>query len=199
LSRVQQAIVQLMQAELDARPEWDEVPQLYRLMLRGGEPALVPLSDTNGYWLAGAASGLSPVETLAHFAMTMALVAQRHGPPDGEMPSGVLHGMAFRHEGWHVETHPADKFATRRAHQLAEEHQLKRHPAREEVRIFVAVDRASITYQAMTYRSGAHEPELVIMPRGGQAEATGTVPDSLDLMVSTLCGVPLLPRTEYRP
>jgi hypothetical protein len=198
LSRVQQAIVNLMLAELESRPEWNEIPQLYRLMLRGGDPALVPLSDTNGYWLAGAASGLTPVETLAHFAMTMALVAQRNGPPDGGLPGGALHGFAFRAEAWDVETAPSDKFGQRRADQLAQEGQLKRHPARREVRLFVAVDRASFTYQAKTFRSGI-EPELLIMPRGDSTEATGTVPDSLDLMVSTLCGVPLMPRTEYRP
>jgi hypothetical protein len=197
VTRVHDKIAALLGAELEAREGWDECPQLYRLVVRDTGPELHPLTDSAGYFVAGQAAGLSPVDTLEHFAMTMALVAQRATAPDEAMPTGILHGMAFRHEGWHIEA-PVKGFGARRALQLAGEHQLKVHPAREEVRLMVAVDRARFTYQAMQ-RRGSAAADTMIMPPGGPVEVIGTVASSLDLMVSTLCGVPMMRGTEYRP
>jgi hypothetical protein len=113
-------------------------------------------------------------------------------------PDADLHGMAFRHEGWEVVTDDPhrNRFQARRVAELANEHKLSTHPQRVEIRLMYAVDRAGITYAIQQARGSAEPDRALIFPGSTDALSTGTVVDSLDLMVTTLTGIRLMPRQE---
>lgn len=188
MGKIQEAVADVLAAELAGRTEWDEMPVLYRLHLRDRVPSLVPVDL--GVWAAGL--DMRPPDALAMIADMMVAGNFRPKPDD---PAGALHGMAFRHEGWWA-TQPGGFVVNSPEGRLAmhqgREHLVHTRPDRIEIRIVVAVDRAGITYQVIQPRDQAEPERLIMYPNRGkdQPQATGLVVESLDLMVAQLCGVP---------
>jgi len=198
MGKLHDAIAAEMAAAVEGRVEWDELPMLYRLHLRDRQPRLHPI-DLRTWGHAAIALGMRPPEALSMIADMME--AGRFRPPPDD-PDGVLHGMAFRHEGWWA--YGADgEFALnsaegRLAMHHAKEHLIYTRPDRVEIRMMVAVDRAGITYQVIQPRGEERAERLIMFPNAAPEEphATGLVVESLDRMVAQLCGVPAQPRPE---
>jgi hypothetical protein len=188
MGKLHDAIGAMLCGELDARTEWDEPPQLYRLHVSSGVPRLVPVRIPLPMWEMA-----RPPEVLAFIADGMADHGLRNHEAD-------LHGMAFRHEGWLVEVEePATlgRAEVRRTHEMALDHTLNTHPDRIEVRMLYAVDRAGITYATEVRRGADHARCLVVYPSTDpEVVPTGSVLDALDSMVQTLTSVELAPRVE---
>jgi hypothetical protein len=202
MGQLHDTIVARLAAELEARDEWDEPPALYRLGLRGKQARLVDAEVPLDIWALA-----RPPEVLDRLAGYMA----RGWPLPGGLPPGwELHGMAVRHEGWWVDIEMANLPAAKHAAALAAEHRLVDHPARVEMRMMYAVDRAAITYSSTMYRDQGVAETLIAYPTGRavghgprveealggstgalKVQPTGAVVEALDLMVSVLTGATL--------
>jgi hypothetical protein len=186
MGTVHDAIAACLAAELEQRTQWDEDPALYRLLVRGGRPRLELMRLHESIWDLD-----RPPAVVQHIAATMALNGVRSPDPD-------LFGIAFRHEGWGVDvdpepgtpdTDPAWRARVRAVHADGLAHAIHARPDRYEVRLLYAVDRASVTYQIEQRRGEARATRSVHYP-GADHYVTGGVPQALDLMVSTLTGLP---------
>lgn len=178
MSRLHEEIADMLAGELERRGrDWDEPPALYVLRLRdwGPEARKIPLRDEA--WDTGR-TGRRITDTLHHFAQRLAAnspVVQRYT----DLLMGDVHGVAFRHEGWAMpglERDTAD-------------------PDRVEVRTFMAVDRAQVTYHAMLRRGEDRADRFIIYPNRVKAlDPSGSVIESLDMILAALTGGPPRPR-----
>jgi hypothetical protein len=197
MSKVHDAIGDLLAAEIESRRAWDEPPQLYDLYLDGTRPYLsaVPLPE---YIWDEDATGRRTADTLRMIAEGYRQAARGRPYPDD---SKTLHGAAFRHEGWMVAADKPDELSRRRLGRQARAHRLHEHPARVEVRLISCVDRAGITYMSSLERGGVHARQLVTYPGGDLStgeQLTGTVVGALDVMVAALTGFPAQRRRDDR-
>lgn len=192
MGSVHTAIAAVLAAEVERRREWDETPALYRLHLSAGRPRLAEIPVDPWVWDSG-----RPAEMLEHIGAIWAMNGWRSPWPD-------LFGLAFRHEGWSVdlEEAAADAGSTaafraqaRAVHADALRGRLHARPDRYEVRMIYAVDRASVSYEAVLRRGTDRAARQIFYP-GGDPASEGGVPSALDLMVSTLTGIPAQPRVE---
>jgi hypothetical protein len=181
MAALHDAILAAVVAEVEARTEWDEYPELYRLLVTGGTPRLAAVPFPASVWTMMP----RPPDVLAFLAQTAAAGRTR-------LPGGAadLHGMAFRHEGWRVDVEPDDERAQAEVNAAALDHTLHTHPDRREERIMCAVDRAGITYKVEQLRGEPATGAIVYPGGGGDHDITGSVPESLDLMVAALTGIP---------
>jgi len=181
MSAVHEAILKCLTDNVAARSEWNEPPALYLVILRGGEPALEELPIAEKEWRKAPAPRI--LEQLASGAAVGKLLGTR--PP---MPTG-LHGAAFYSESWTVpmqdvewETVKADAYARR----------VSRRPDRVEVRFMTAVDRGGTQYAVMAPR-GTHTEAHIMYPTTNPEGtfATGSIVESLDILVQALLDVPM--------
>jgi hypothetical protein len=188
MGKLHDAIVALMTDELEARTEWDEPPQLYRLHLTGGAPRIVPVRIPLPLWESGRTPDV--LENIADM-----LTDPRFRPRSVD-----LHGMAFRHEGWEViiddPRDPANRAEAERISEMSKEHTLHTRPDRIEVRMMYAVDRAQITYQAHMTRGDAKASSIISYPGNPAMQMTGSVLQALDSMVASLTGIPQQTRVD---
>jgi hypothetical protein len=207
MGKLHDAIVARLAAELEARTAWDEPPALYRLGLRSKQARLVDAEVPLDIWALA-----RPPEVLDRLAGYM---ANQGWPLPGGLPPGwELHGMACRHEGWWVDVEMADRPAAKYTAAMAAEHRLADHPARVEIRMMYAVDRAGITYSSTLYRDQAEAETMIAYPTGRavvhgprveeamggsdhlSVQPTGAVVEALDRMVTILTGATLPPRAS---
>lgn len=187
MDRVQAAIdAMLKDVAVHAEP-WDGIPRLAMIMLKDGEPYLAEARVPPHAW--GYDRPPRILETIAK-GTAAAYQGQIPGLPRQVAPPG-LHGAAFLFKGWGVfpgpEWSPEEEARFR---DLGDRHMLYTHPDRVEVRIMCGVDRSGRTYQSVVRHDNG---ELV--PTHG-LDVTGTIPESLDQLVSGMLGVDLPPRRE---
>jgi hypothetical protein len=207
MGQLHDAIAAALAAELDARTEWDEHPALYFLALRSKQARLIDVDVPLLFWRAGRAP-----DVLEKLAVSLAVAGVAPNPP----PGWVVHGAAFRHEGWWVDVDMKhDLPAAKHAAALAAEHRLVDHPQRVEIRQMYAVDRAGITYSSTQYRGEGAAETMISYPTGRavahgphveealggttgpmKVQPTGAVVEALDLIVSVLTGVELPARAS---
>ena len=205
MSRQHYAISRALARTIEQRREWDEPPEVYRLHVKQGRALLRPLPVPLVVWDAA-----RPPEVLGQLCEAMVHTGFR--PPPWTEADGELYGVAFRHEGWWVETKPGT-MAHQTARQMGAQHQLYRHPARVEIRMMYAVDREQITYSATQYRADPQTPaeQLIAYPdgrgegfgpkveellasMGAEVHPAGAIVEALDRMVELLLGVKPLER-----
>jgi hypothetical protein len=187
MSRVHDAILDCLTAELATRTEWDEPPALYLIILDGGVPHLDKFPLLDSAWELG-----RPPEVLAALARAWEHSADVIRP---EVPPG-LHGAAFRTEAWRVAL-PVGDPETGAVIRASEEHRLSEHPLRVEERDVFAVDRAGATFM-VTWARGEAEPLRKVAHRrpGSDEGMLGAIPNALDRIVTALLGVPLPARPD---
>ena len=205
MNRTHYALSRALAREVEHRAEWDEPPQVYRVHVKSGRPRLVELPVPVMVWNAA-----RPPEVLERLVDAMRHTGFK--PPPWTERDGELYGMAFRHEGWWVETKPGT-MAHAHAAQMGSEHQLHRHPQRVEIRMMYAVDRNQITYAITQYRADPQTPaeQLIAYPdgrgegfgpkveellasMGAEVHPAGAIVEALDRMVELLLGVKPLER-----
>ncbi len=184
MSRIQRAIMGLLESEVARPREWDGPPGLFLIAMEGATPHLAPLRVPPFVWDAD-----RPPQVLEAIAEGVNAAARRGRAP---APPQGLHGAAFFFEGWQLYNDPADPEAMARIHRLAGQHRLYTHPDRVEVRFICAVDRAGFSYQAALRRDTGELDSEVQRNRTGQS--AGTIPEALDLLVAAILGVDLPPR-----
>lgn len=195
MNKLHEAIADVLAGELERRgSDWDEPPALYVLRLRnwGPEARKIPLRDEA--WDTER-TGLRITDILHGFAQRLATnsaVVKMYT----DLLMGDVHGVAFRHEGWalpDLETLPDLERETAEMSAAAaggHSHSIWQHPDRVEVRTFMAVDRAQITYHAVLRRGEARAERFIIYPnRINALDASGTVIESLDMILAALTGV----------
>jgi hypothetical protein len=206
MGQLHDTIVGELARELEARTAWDEPPALYFLALRGKQARLIDVEVPLVFWKSGRAP-----DVLEKLAVSLAVAGVAPNPP----PGWVVHGAAFRHEGWWVDVDTKDRPATKHAAALAAEHRLVDHPQRVEIRMMYAVDRAGITYSSTGYRGEGAAETMISYPTGRavahgphveealggttgplKVQPTGAVVEALDLIVSVLTGVKLPTRAS---
>lgn len=191
MGRIADEIADALVTEVRHRREWDEPPALCFLYVKGGRAGIreVPLPDV--IWSAGrpplilarlaAVSGSEPVSSLL-----------RNAAPED------LYGAAFRCEAWEViggEPGTADWSETMAD---AQAHRLHLRADRREIRSIFAVDRAGVTYIAVQGRGDDDVRRSIAYPKPG-AGFTGTIPASLDRIVTAVLGVSLPSRRLQTP
>jgi hypothetical protein len=171
------ALLGVLVAETE-RCGWGHEPGLYRIHQLDGVPHLVDMGLH--VWQEASAQ-----DVLGTLAAMMAAGSFRARPGD---PAGELVGMAFRNEAVWVEDDPADAHAMHTTGKLAGEGRLWQHPRRVDISVMIGVDRHGVTYQVIHKRGGSDEAAAII-PGRQDMQAAGAIPEALDAMVATLCGV----------
>ena len=184
------AILAVIEAEVLTRRGWDQPPSLYFLSVRRHGPVLRRATLPPGIWRT-AKRPADVLDALADAAGAGHGLLRAIVPPD-------LYGVGFMSEAWEVITEP-DATEETRARNRADslDHRLHTRPDRIEIRAFVAVDRAGLTYSSAVRRDTGRVSSEVL-PREPDHTALGSIPESLDAIVWALLGVELPARPDER-
>lgn len=182
MGRLQEDILAVLTAELEARTAWDEPPGLYLLYVESGKPRLSQLALPDEIWSLDRPPAV--LDSLSRQAIPVWKAIMPIVPAS-------LFGAAWRYEGWEIQT-PEDATAMqwRRDEQDARRHRISQRGDRVEIRSLEAVDRGGVQYTASVSRDGRPcHPDSVMFPRPGGAVHTGTMSEALDRIVRGLLGV----------
>ena len=179
---IRDAVMAALVEHIEGAPNWDAPPELFMVYVQGRQVALSAVPLPPGVWDAFGSPG-EALESLAD-----ALGGHRGAllvPPGKE---GSLHAVAFVHEAFWVDVDTSDPHEARRVQALADQRRLREHPAAQDIRFAVAVDREGMTYSARHVRGTIGTETDILMPGDTGAQASGITVEALDRLVEAFTG-----------